>query len=591
MWNRRKEQQNNLTSILKKKSRNYSFSEVCEKVQIVLNEYTSSSISEIGLSEELRRNQEEHRRVISSSIRTCCAGNYGAKETVKEIIKDYLLDELQVDRTSICSLVAFDTPERMSAWQMAETMIYCMDKKEEERGFGLLCEMYQWGNFQEESNTGYFIAEEVVRKTYESMKPELSFMEQISIVAQLIFAKTVGLGVIDTLNQQRGYIEEIQLGMNGRSEQRYDYKEELSGRNKLDFFSRDGVHILVKGSTIWLQYLSFGTEEELQRVLRNLIKESSAGELTKNHPMIVVDTIDGRRVSVSRPPMTDAWVGLIRKFDTVEQVSLEKLYQNTSEADLLVGLLRQLVRSGRNIAITGEMASGKTTLFRACLAETRRDLNIRVIEADSFELNVRGFLPKANSMTMRVTDRTPAEEVLAFARKTTGQIFAVGEINSAAVATMAMDLSKIASQLLFSAHYVTTEHMIADFVNAKLCVGGYSEESLAEMDVVRCLGFDIHLKARQGKRYVQYINEVVPVKERKERNSKTYQIRQIYRYDEEQEKGMLLCSPGELSYEKAKQGLSKDKYTEFCCFFEQNITQKKFGIEESQISCRSSYEV
>lgn len=527
----------------------------------MFNRYTSSHMLDMKLNEELRRNQEEHRRVISTSIRTCCSGNYGAKETVKEIIKEYLLEELFIDEKSICSLVAFDAPTRMTAWEMMETMIYCMNKKEEDKGFGLLCEMYQWGKSE------YFIGEKMVQKAYQTMQLKLTFMDQLTIVSQLIFAKTVGLGVIDTLNQQKGYIEEIQLGMNGRAEQRYDYKEELNSRNKSDFFSRDGVHILVKGNTIWLQYLSFGTEEELQRVLRNLIKDSSAGELTKNRPMIVADTIDGRRVSVSRPPMTDAWVGLIRKFDTLEVVSLEKLYQNVPEATILVGLLRQLIKSGRNIAITGEMASGKTTLFRACLAETRKDFNIRVIEVDSFELNVRGFLPRANSMTMRVTERTPADEVLAFARKTTGQIFAVGEINSASVATMAMDLSKIASQLFFSAHYVTTEHMIADFVNAKLCVGGYSEESLAEMDVVRCLGFDIHLKARQGKRYVQYINEIIPVTERKEGNSKTYQVRQLYYYDEEKEQGVLVSKPSKLSYEKAKQGLLKEEYEEFCSFF------------------------
>ena len=261
------------------------------------------------------------------------------------------LDDLYLDKDSICHLVPFIHPEKMSAWELSESMIYYMDKQAEEKGFGLLCETYQLGKVQEERRVGYFIAEETIRKTYQIVKPEFSFMDQINIVSQLIFAKTVGLGVIDTLNQQKGYIEEIQLGMNGRAEQRYDYKEELSGKNKLASFSRDGVHILVKGNTIWLQYLSFGTEEELQRVLRNLIKDSSQGELTKNHPMIVVDTIDGRRVSVSRPPMTDAWVGLIRKFDTVEEVSLEQLYQNVPEAELLVGLLRQVVRSGRNIGI------------------------------------------------------------------------------------------------------------------------------------------------------------------------------------------------------------------------------------------------
>ena len=133
---------------------------------------------------------------------------------------------------------------------------------------------------------------------------------------------------------------------------------------------------------------------------------------------------------------------------------------------------------------------------------------------------------------------------------------------------MAMDLSKIASQLFFSAHYVTTEHMIADFVNAKLCIGGYTEETLAELDVVRCLGFDIHLRAKQGKRYVKYINEVVPVARNEAKKGRTHEIRQIYRFDEEKEQGFLLSAPGEVTYERAKQILGKEEYMEFCRFFE-----------------------
>ena len=244
------------------------------------------------------------------------------------------------------------------------------------------------------------------------------------------------------------------------------------------------------------------------------------------------------------------------------------MYLGHPEQDILPAILRQLVRSGRNIAITGEMASGKTTLFRACLAEVKPDRNIRVIEAESFELNVRGFLPKANSVTMRVTENTPAEEILAFARKTTGQVFAIGEINSAAMAAMAMDLSKIASQILFSAHYITTEHMIADFVNAKLGVGGYSEELLAEADVVRCLGFDVHLRAKHGRRYVQYINEVLPAETGEIQSQRTYMIRQIYRYDEEQEKGELINPPSDIAYERAKQFLETGEYLEFIRTFE-----------------------
>ena len=546
--------QKNLNSIWMSRDKSYAFSELCELTGEMLEEYTGQNVSDIALEENLRKNQEEHRRIVSGCIRTCCSGNFGARDTVKEIIREYLIHSLKLSERMLEKLIPFQNPEQMSGWQLSETLIYYMDKQGADRGFGVLCEKYGWGIRQN------LIETKQVYETYMDVDPKLSYMDRINILTQLVFAKVAGLGVIDTLNQQKGYVEEIQLGMNGRSEQGYDYKEEMSGQRRKNTMSRDGVHILVRGKTIWLSYLSFGTEEELQRVLRNLIKESSAGELTKNHPMIVVDTVDGRRISVSRPPMTDAWVGLIRKFDTVSEVSLEKLYRGYPEEGILPELLRQLVRSGRNIAITGEMASGKTTLFRACLAETREDRNIRVIEADSFEMNVREFMPRANSMTMRISEKTPAEEVLAFARKTTGQIFAVGEINSLAVAAMAMDLSKISSQLMFSAHYVTTEHMVADFVNAKLCIGGYSEEILAQQDVIRCLGFDVHLINRRGKRYVQYINEISPKKQ-------GYEIQRIYEFDEEKGQGVLCNPPGNITFERARQELDQEEYRGFCDFF------------------------
>ena len=539
----------------------YSFRELQNKVSEMLSDYTEMRVSDSNFDEELCRNQEEHRRLISNCIRNCSSGNYGARETVLELIYSFLSQDLLHSRDEVLYMIPFENPERMTFWQQMEAMIYYFDKENENRGFEQLCKRFGWGK------SGYVISEPIMKHAYMELSPLFSEEDEKRILSRLLFACIVGLGVVDTLNQQKGYIEEIQIGMSGRVEQQYDYKEALSGKSEHDIFSKDGVHIMAGGCTIWLKALSFETEEELQRVIRNLVKGTGNGELTKNHPMLVSDTPDGRRISVSRPPMTDTWVGLIRKFDTVQEVSLEKLYQGYPEEKVLPGLLRQLVRSGRNIAITGEMASGKTTLFRACLAETRKNMNIRVIEAESFELNVRGFLPKSNSVTMRVTDQTPVEDVLAFARKTTGQIFAIGEINSAAMAAMAMDLSKIASQLIFSAHYITTEHMIADFVNAKLCVGGYSEEVLAELDVIRCLGFDIHLCVKEGKRYVQYINEIIPVVKKGEQNHETYEIRPIYQYDEERERGVIMNAPGEISYERAKQLLEKEEYLEFVRFF------------------------
>ncbi len=528
----------------------------------MLHEYTGAQPVGEGWDENILRNQEEYRRMVSLGIRACCSGNYGAKEVVKELIRAYLVRELKVTETNLKELLPVQHPEKLSPWQMFEILVYEEDK-DGNYGFRSLWKQAGWDTESE----SIVVTEKMVRNHYVKEERILNDCDYMMILSQLLFADTVGLGVIDTINQQQGCIEEIQLGMNGFAEKVYDYKEEVLRERSGKFYARDGIHVLIRGKTVWLRFLSFGTEEELRRVLKNLIKDAGAGELTKSNPMIVVDTVDGRRVSVSRPPMTDSWVGLIRKFDTVAGTTLEDLYEQDAEGEFLVCLLRWIVKSGRNIAITGEMASGKTTLFRACLKETGKDRNLRVIEADSFELNVRNFLPERNTMTMRISDETPAEAVLAFARKTTGQIFAVGEVNSAAVALMLMDLSKIATQLFFSAHYVSTEQMITDFVNAKLSKGGYKEEVLAELDVVRSLGFDIHLQNRSGKRRICYINEITATACRNRMGS-SYEVKTIYRFDETKNRGVFLEKPGEETFTRARGEMTEKEFSDFVVFFE-----------------------
>lgn len=528
----------------------------------MLNEYTEMPIADAGLSEGEYRNQEEYRRMLSKSIRTCCSGNYGAKEAVKELIRSYLVRELGLTEKEIKNLLPTDYPELLTGQQMFEVLIYAGDRIKEEYGFFQFWEHAGFGEGQEH----VVVTEEMLRREFIARELKLDPEDRIQVLSQLLFADTVGLGTIDSINQQKGCIEEIQLGMNGYAIKAYSYRELLVKEENEKFYDWDGIHVLIRGKMVWLKFLSFGTEEELTRVLRNLIRDARAGELTQNHPMIVVDTADGRRVSVSRPPVTDVWVGLIRKFDAVSGVTLDSLYPGKEGKSFLAELIRWLVQSGRNIAITGEMASGKTTLFRACLKETKRERNLRVIESESFELNVRSFLPERNTMTMRISQATSAEDVLAFARKTTGQIFAIGEINSASVAILAMDISKIATQLFFSAHYITTEQMVTDFVNAKLCIGGYAKEELAMQDAAAGLGFDIHLRNRFGKRYVQYIHEVVP-RQKVSGREKPYEIREIYRFDEKEQKGKLVGIPSKATFLRAEDELGPEEFRSFALFF------------------------
>lgn len=582
----------------------FSYDSLKQDVKDMVNNYIGVSISGLGLTKQAARNQEEQRRNVARCVRSCCGGNAGAREVVQDIIRNHLTRDKGINEDNILHAIPFNRPKDMTGRQLAECMILHFDGGND-IGFKVLMDEYQLCAPKYDANGSiyYEITEEDIRQTYNLCNIRLSFREQLNVLVQMIYEDLFGLGVVDVLNQQKGSIEEIQIGMTGIQQKVYNYKQGLIGmdaeKNQV-CYSKDAVHILTHGDVVRLSYLSFGTEDEKQRVIRNLIKGSEAGELTVKNPHIVVDTVDGRRVSVARPPMADAWIGLIRKFDSITITSLDEMYHDVEGGDIATGTVKHLVRAGFPIAFTGEMASGKTTMFRASLKETRPDLCIRVIEAGSFELDTRQFLSGRNTMSMRVTDWTTEEDVLSFGRKTTGNCFCVGEVNSLKMAVLTMSVSKISLQTMFSAHYTTPVEMVADFTNANLCVGGYTSEKLAEMDAVRALGFDIHVRKMNGRRYISAINEIVPefdlesgysssditdenaavrmaeaVREvRKQLGQvQTYSIRKILEFNEEKQCYVCHNRPSNYRMMRAKDYMPANQFKEMMEFFELYYTE------------------
>lgn len=574
----------------------YTYDQLCTDTKDMIDRIVGADFQGLGLSEKELKNQRGQRDIISNNVRKCCSGDDGARNAVRELVKNYLSKDRDVNEDTIQNAIPFRTPQSMTARAMAEALIFYLGKGRDE-GFSVLCSDYGWAlpAVDKDGNEVYEVTEDKVRETWRRVRPELSYAQQLRVLSQMIYADTFGLGVIDELNAQKGSIEEIQIGLAGQQEKFYDYRSELLKEKdrKAIAYSKDSIHVLVHGTTIRLKYISFATDNEQQRVMRNLIMGSNSGELTVSRPSAVVDTLDGRRISVARPSLSDAWVGFVRKFDAVQKKSLDDWCSDMHHGKRLALLLRHLIRAKSSIGITGEMEAGKTTVLRACLYETSPDQNIRVVEADSFEVGARRFLPERNTLAVRVTPENPEEEVLAFLRKTTGHIFCVGEITAPSMANLTMNLAKIAQQIIFSAHYITTEDMVADFTNARLSIGGYTDEKLAEMDAVRALGFNVHIRKYKGVRYVQYIDEIVPEfdsmrgcdnEEVTERNApekiavgirevrtqlgrvRTYGINRIFEYDITTNESKVGC-PTEACFERAKYCLSPSQYDEFVGFF------------------------
>ena len=171
--------------------------------------------------------------MISESIRSCCSGNPGAKDTVKELIYNYLVSELSIGEKQLDFLLPVGQAEQLSGSLMLEILLY---KYETEANKGFL-HLWEQEEFRKMSAEGV-ITEEMLRSFYKTVSPDVSTEGKLRILTQLVFADTLGLGVIDSLNQQQGCIEELQLGFNGYQERTYDYRNELKKEKRL-FYGKD----------------------------------------------------------------------------------------------------------------------------------------------------------------------------------------------------------------------------------------------------------------------------------------------------------------------------------------------------------------
>lgn len=501
----------------------YNFQELKKYILNEINLYTSRNLNGLGFSQQELDNNRAHIQKIVTNIRKSCSGDLGAREMTKEVIRDKL-DKI-ITESNIEEYICFD--EFATPWTMFEAICYRANHP---------ISLEESFKFKEYSNDplkqgtkitlqekrgslkpffdafpgAITISEKDLRRYYQSHNLRLDFSDKLRILTQIIFASVYGLGVIDTLNYQQDTIEEIHLGMAGVLNQSYDYRNVIYGdTSQLGNHAKDKIHVIIEGRTIALTFLSFGDNHELKRVIRNLIKDAAAGDLTEAKPFIKTDTIDGRRITVARPPFQDSWGGHIRKFSTVTVRALAHWDPNCEINDCL----SLLFRSGANMCISGGMEVGKTTFLRGGLIETDPTKNIRAIENDAFELNPRRYLPGRNASSFKIDDNTTAEEVLAYVRRTTGHIFPFGEVNSLETANIVCELAKVVPQVLWTSHHNDTRALIADFKNAKLA-NGFSSERLAELEAASLMNINIKLALIDGKRQVLLVEEIVPEMEK-----------------------------------------------------------------------------
>ena len=519
---------------MKVDDRTYTLEVMKEFVKRRLDEITKINLYDIGLSEEELKRRKNKKYELKKALKGCTYGDINDKKYVKELIYDLLYNEYGVDETNISKAIPFDIPSLLTAQDKFDIILYMYKSEFGYEALGEIIKKYDLAELkyvEGDSKPSYVITPEEIDKIYEQENFALTFQDKLNVVVQRIYQHYKGYSSIDEIRDMN--VDGISGGVSGLPESFLNQVSQISQ----DYLGQiaehkvpracDSIWIMFQGKSIRLAFLSFGTEAELKRVCQNIYKYNNPGQLSYTNGYKINEMKDGSRVVVVRPSMSETWAFFVRKFD-VKRSTLEQWFKHEPGADESIELLKYLVKGARITSITGEQGCGKTTLLMGMIENIYETMNLRITET-AFELHLRKIYPTRNILSMRETETISGQQCLDVQKKTDGSVNIIGEVATDPVASWMIQSAQVASKFtLFTHHAKTFPDLVTALRNSMLRAGVFSNERIAEQQVVQVLNFDVHLaKDFRGKRYVERITECIPVEEKNE-----------YTYDYRKEKTM-----------------------------------------------------
>ncbi|MFA9463296.1 MAG: ATPase, T2SS/T4P/T4SS family [Velocimicrobium sp.] len=472
----------------------YDLFELERGIRDSLTQVVNQNLSRLNIRESEMEKLRKTRSVLRNALRTCGLGDSGAKDYVKDYMKELLQRKYLITPETIDEVIPFAEIEQLTIRDKFDILLFLYRRK---FGYGrraLEQILTQYGlDDLKQDKTGkmrYEVTKEEIEEIYLDELCKLNFAAKLEIVTQRIFSMNKGNGVIDDLIYQK--IDGVSGGVEGAPGDNYQ-----------------SVYIMFRGKSIHLSFLSFETEKELRRICKNIYKFDAPGQMSQASGFIVNNLKSGARVSDMRPPFASAWTFWIRMFDSVERRRIEELFPQKGR-EKLKNLLSFLIKGEQTCVISGQQGSGKTTCLEALIDYINPVYNIRTIEL-TFELQLQKVYPNRNIAAMRETKNVSTEEAIEFVKKTDADVVIFGEIAKEIEGEKVIKLSQSGSKFSLSTHHgISTEAMMNWFRNALLHCSGFHNERVAQEQVAESIRFDIHLaKCPDGTRIVERITEII----------------------------------------------------------------------------------
>lgn len=495
----------------------FTIPKLVEYVRRTLNDIVHGNLYDLGLDEEDLGRRQRKIDELRKALKNCNTGNYNEKLYVKNYIYDLLSKNYGFNEQNVNWVIPFDETDARRQLTTADKfaiLLYVYSKRHGRRAMEALISEYELDKPRRDKNDPnvykYAISALDIHKIYKREVDNLSFEDKMWIITQYVYQNYKGFGVIDELLDMD--IDGISGGVSGVPMEYTRYMGDMDLFTEAEYAkdSYNSIWIFYKGKSIHLSFLSFESERELRRICQNLYKYNNPGQLSETRGYIVNDRYDRSRVVVVRPKFAESWAFFVRKFH-LPNMTLDALITHEN-ANVVIELLKFIMKGCQVTAITGEQGAGKTSLMMALVRHIDPSFNLRVQEM-TFELNLRHLYPDRNILSFRETETISGQEGLDLSKKTDGSVNLIGEVATDPVAAWMIQVGQVGSKFtVFSHHAKTFRDLVHSLRNSLLKTGMFSNEKIAEQQVVSVLNFDVHLvRDYEGNRYIERITECVPI--------------------------------------------------------------------------------
>lgn len=485
-----------------------------------LGELVSQELSEIVRDDDLILTSDKHfealaykKRTLARALDECIYGVEKSKNVVLSHIRYIIERELPTEQDCL-EVVDFNDIYYIDPNIQWEVLIYFVKKRHKNDCMAYLCKKYELSVEKEVPNevTGgtnmrcLLDADRMVSILDKEMDgAKLDYNDMLNIITILVYRSRYGFGVVDTL---RGLdIDGFNFGTSG------SVRYVIDGQYNVPYRTTNSVWVQLNAKWIHFSFLDFGKEEEMKRVINQLVTWGTTAPMTEKSPYKVNDAYDGARVTAIRPPAGECWACFIRKFSSGLYVKEKLLNKSTVHNwELPSTLIYYLMRSEQTVPFTGQQNTGKTSMMKAAMADITM-VNIRILEM-SFELAIRELYPWKNVITVKPTDYVSSSQLQDLLKKTDGYLSMVGEVAEDIVAARMIQFCLIASAFtIFSHHAKTDADLINGLANSLVACGEYENHDVALSTVLDAIKHNCHLDFVKGERVVEHISEIVKLNE------------------------------------------------------------------------------